>query len=51
MSEEEMRSGPEWGGPEFSGQPGGWVGVELVGFVEIVGARLPRREVQGWFAA
>lgn len=33
------------------GEPGGRVGVELVGFVMIVGARLAGREMQRRFAA
>lgn len=48
VSEQEMRAR---GRAQRLGEPGGRVGVELVGFVEIVGARLAGREVQRRFAA
>lgn len=45
VSEEEIGSRTEGWGAEFAGEPGGWVGVELVGFVEVGGARLAGGEV------
>lgn len=48
MAEEKVRSR---GRAEFAGEPGGRVGVELVGFVEVGGAGVAGREVQRRVAA